>query len=126
MTEAQNRKSETGPAAFAAKAAAKAAVVGWPSLKAERIQLALRGVPGWELAADERSIRLAVRYSEPAMALAFAQFAFTVGRRLAHFPELRLIGGSLEIVARTAEVDGVTEQDLEIARMLSPGSEKPS
>ncbi len=126
MTETQNRNPGSAPAGSSAKPALASASAGWPSLKSERIQLALLGLPGWQLAADERSIRFAVRYAEPAMALAYAQFAFTVGRRMAHFPELRLVGGSLEIVAWTAESDGVTEQDLELARMLSPGAEKPS
>ena len=126
MNTAQTTNPATQASPPAAQAVAPDSVIGWPSLKSERIQLALRELPGWEMAADERSIRLWVRYSDPAMALSFAQFAFTVGRRLAHFPELRLIGGSLEIVAWTPESNGVTEQDLGIARMLTPAYEKPS
>lgn len=126
MNAAQHTNTETSPSALTAETPAPDSVVGWPTLKAERIQLALRELPGWEMAADERSIRLRVRYSDPAMAFSFAQFAFTVGRRIAHFPELRLIGGSLEIVAWTPESNGVTEQDLGIARMLTPVYEKPS
>jgi len=100
--------------------------LGLTTLKAERVQLALREFPAWSLTHDGRCLVNRTRFPDPGLAFSFTAFAFTAGRLREHFPELRLVGAELEIVVWTPEAGGVTEQDLAYVRALGLSAEKAS
>lgn len=91
-------------------------------LKPERIQDRLRGLPGWQLAADGRTaLERAFDFPAETVALAFLAYASEAAHAHGRRPRLTLLGSRVEI---TLPADGdAGEADLEFAvsLVLPPG-----
>ncbi len=87
-------------------------------LKAERIQLALRDLPGWSLAADESAIERVYGCTSVDAALTFLCYVLTTSfdRRL----KARAVIDGCQVLLRlsTPSVGGVTQADLDFAHLI--------
>ncbi len=93
--------------------------LGLYRLKAERIQLALLQLPGWSLTKDAHSIQRAFQLRTRAGALALTCLIVEISRAQGHEASLQLAGAKLVVTLTSAEIGGVTEADLELARLIS-------
>jgi pterin-4a-carbinolamine dehydratase len=88
-------------------------------LKAERVQLALRAMPGWRLAPGGAAIRRLFPVRDRQARSHFLAYAGALLREPRR--ELAFVARAegLECRLSTPAADGVTEQDLELAKELS-------
>ncbi len=84
-----------------------------------RLEAALDEIPVWEQTLDGSRIYRAFLFRTPEMAPAFATFAYAIGKECGHYPRVSMRESTVVCYLSTPEVDGVTQQDLELARRLS-------
>lgn len=89
-----------------------------PSLKAERIQLALRDLPGWELAKDECAIERCYDCTSLDAAFLFLSYAWTTAFDRGQKPKVVIEGAQVLVRLSTASAGGVTQADLELAHWI--------
>jgi 4a-hydroxytetrahydrobiopterin dehydratase len=88
-------------------------------LKAERVQLGLDGLPGWEQTLDGSRIYRAFLFQSPETPPRFAALAYALAKESGHYPTVTLLGSTVVCQLTTPEAEGVTEKDLEMARRIS-------
>lgn len=69
-------------------------------LKAERIQLRLRGLPGWAASREGHSLRRVRRFGSPAAAASYAAFAASLAESSGLALSLGLHGARLSLAVR--------------------------
>jgi 4a-hydroxytetrahydrobiopterin dehydratase len=83
------------------------------------LEAALDEIHPWEQTLDGSRIYRAFLFPTPAMAPAFATFAYAVAQECGHYPSVQMRSSTVVCYLSTMEADGVTEKDLELARRLS-------
>jgi 4a-hydroxytetrahydrobiopterin dehydratase len=92
---------------------------GVPALKPAEVQLLLREVPAWSLAADGGRIRREWRAKDFAAALAFFNRIADVAEREGHHPDLHLTGyRNVAVELWTHAAGGLTENDFILAAKI--------
>lgn len=90
-------------------------------LKAERVQDALKAMPGWKLTARSKAIDRVYSFTTAALASAFAAYV-TEAARLAEMPVDLSVAGATVVVTLSAPLRsggcGVTENVLDFAKQL--------
>ncbi len=89
-----------------------------PLLKAERIQAALRDLPGWSLAADETALERAYDCTSVDAALTFLCYALTTTYDRGQTVRAVLEGFRVVLRLSTPTAGGVTEADLDLAHQI--------
>ena len=89
-------------------------------LKAERVQTALRKLPGWRMHRGGAAISRAFRFRSAESPHLFAALAAALARENGRRPPALAVRGR-EVVCRLAspEVGGVTRADIRLARRIS-------
>ncbi len=89
------------------------------ALKAERVQLSLRRLPGWAATSDGGGIRRAFELEGDISTLLFAALVGARGLEAGRSTGITVCGQTVVCQLGAAEVGGVTEEDLELARRIS-------
>ncbi len=90
-------------------------------LKAERVQLRLKRLPGWKMPAEGKAIDRVRRFDDPIVAAAYLAFASLLARAVRQPLQVSLTDGNIIIAltGRTKGADkGVTEEVLDLAEQL--------
>src|SRR5262245_18983716 len=88
-------------------------------LKAERVQLLLEKLPGWQVSGDGKSIMRAFRFSGPGPTQAFASLISAMAAEAGHSPTIWIEGSSVICKLTTPVVGGLTILDFDLAHHLS-------
>ncbi len=89
-----------------------------PALKAERIQLALRDLPGWALTKDESAIERTYDCTSLDAAFHFLCYVWTSAFDRGQKPRLVIEGFRVLVCLFTASAGGVTQADLDLAHWI--------
>jgi pterin-4a-carbinolamine dehydratase len=93
-----------------------------PRLKAERVQVSLKTLPGWRLARGGRAIDRVREFPDAPSAAAFTSYVAQVAMRMAQPVALSQVGAQLAITLpgkpQRGPGGGITETVLELARAL--------
>ena len=90
-------------------------------LKAERVQLRLKRLPGWKMPAEGKAIDRVRRFDDPLVATAYLAFASLLARAVRQPLQVSLTDGNIIIAltGRTTGADkGLTEEVLDLAEQL--------
>jgi len=90
-------------------------------LKAERVQLRLKRMPGWKMPAEGKAIDRVRRFDDPLVAAAYLAFASLLARAVGQPLQVSLTDGNiiLALTGRTKGTDkGLTEEVLDLAEQL--------
>lgn len=85
-------------------------------LDAEAITTALTGLPGWE--AEGNCLRKTFSFPSYMAGIAFVQSAAEAAERMNHHPDLHVGWRKVGVSLSTHSAGGITELDLELARLL--------
>lgn len=81
-------------------------------------QAALREIRGWAEVVDRDAIRRTFHFADFSEAWGFMSRVALLAQERHHHPEWHNIGNRVEIVLSTHDVDGVTGQDIQMARQI--------
>lgn len=96
-----------------------APVSGTDKLKAERVELLLRTIPGWVLTEDASAISCRFAFLSNAQAVNFAKRVCTLAARRHHYPEVRLHQGEVTLRLTTAAAEGLSQADFLFAQQIN-------
>jgi len=117
---ARMRKRVAGQDAVGA-AMARTQLEAAERLKAERVQLRLKRLPGWKLPAQGKAIDRVRRFEDPLVAAAYLAFASLLARAVRQPLQVSLNDGNIIIAltGRTKGTDkGITDEVLDLAEQL--------
>ncbi|MBI1208143.1 MAG: 4a-hydroxytetrahydrobiopterin dehydratase [Azospirillum sp.] len=83
-----------------------------------RRQAALRELHGWAEVEDRDAIRKTYHFADFNQAWGFLSRVALMAEKLDHHPEWYNAGNRVEIILSTAEIEGVTTLDIELARHI--------
>ena len=92
---------------------------GSAALAPERINALLAEVPGWQLAADGKSISRRYTFPDFMQALAFVTKAGAIAEMENHHPDLQLGWGYVECKFWTHDIGGLHENDFVMASKIN-------
>lgn len=92
---------------------------GTDKLKAERVELMLKTVPGWALTEDGSSITCRFAFLSKAQAAHFAKRVCTLAARRHHYPEVRLHQDEVTLRLTTPAAEGLSQADFLFAQQIS-------
>ena len=81
-------------------------------------QAALQQLPGWAAADDRDAIVKTFRFKDFNTAFGFMTRAALAAEKLDHHPEWFNVYNRVEVLLATHDSDGVTELDVELARIM--------
>ena len=87
-------------------------------LAGARRQAALRELHGWAEVEDRDAVRKTFHFSDFSQAWAFMTRVALLAEKNGHYPEIFNDFNRVEIILATAEVDGLTQRDVDMARHL--------
>ena len=90
-------------------------------LKAERVQLRLRRMPGWKMLVEGKAIDRVRQFSDPLVAASYLAFASLLAREAGQPLRVLVVGGTIAIAltGRTKGPDkGITDDVLDLAEQL--------
>jgi 4a-hydroxytetrahydrobiopterin dehydratase len=86
---------------------------------------ALRALPLWRaMPGDRDAIVRALRFADFAEAFGFMAMIAPVAEKMDHHPEWSNVYNRVEIVLTTHDADGVTQRDLDLARLIDAAALK--
>lgn len=88
-------------------------------LKAERVQKALRKMPGWRAIRRGAAISRVFRFQGSTTPMLFAALVDGLAREEGHHPTLTVGGQEVVCQLTSSEVGGVTPRDLRLAKRIS-------
>jgi len=88
-------------------------------LKAERVQLALRALPGWAPTSDGEGISRAFQFQGSGSTLLFAALVGAMGWEVGRVPVITVLGQTVVCQLFVAEDGGVADEDVALARRIS-------
>jgi pterin-4a-carbinolamine dehydratase len=90
-------------------------------LKAERVQLRLKQLPGWKMPAEGKAIDRVRKFADPLVAASYLAFAALLARRVGQPLRLSLVGSTI-VIALTGRskgaAKGINEEVLDLAEQL--------
>jgi pterin-4a-carbinolamine dehydratase len=90
-------------------------------LKAERVQLRLKRLPGWRMPAEGKAIDRVRKFADPLVAASYLAFAALLARRAGQPLRLSLVGSTI-VIALTGRskgaAKGLTDEVLDLAEQL--------
>ncbi len=84
---------------------------------------ALDGLPGWTAAEARDAIRKTFRFKDFNAAFGWMTRVALAAEKLDHHPEWFNVYNRVEVVLATHDADGVTELDVELARVMDAAAE---
>jgi len=88
-------------------------------LKAERVQLELESIPGWELSGDGGAISRSFGLPGSLAAVLLVGLIAVLASEAGQHPEMTVVHSTVVCSLTTPEVGGVTEKDLDLARRIN-------
>jgi len=80
-------------------------------LDAASVQALVASVPGWALAADEKSISRRFKFADFEATMSYVNSLAAVAQRCDHHPDLKVGYNYCEVLFTTHDADGLTELD---------------
>ncbi|HEX5035415.1 MAG TPA: hypothetical protein VFW62_13125 [bacterium] len=115
------RKRVAGQVDAVGAAMARTQLQAAERLKAERVQLRLKRLPGWKMLPERQAIDRVRRFDEPLVAAAYLAFASILARSVGQPLRISLTDGNIIIAltGRTKGTDkGITQEVLDLAEQL--------
>ena len=88
-------------------------------LSAAALASALDGLPGWQAAADGRSIARTFGFADFSEAFGFMARAALAAEKADHHPDWRNVYRTVEVALTTHEAGGITGRDIALAKAMS-------
>lgn len=87
-------------------------------LKAERVQLRLKRMPGWTMQSSGKAIDRAREFPDPLVAASYLAFAALLARQSGQPLRASLVGTNIVLALTGRAKDGITEEVLDLAEQL--------
>ncbi|HEY5411892.1 MAG TPA: 4a-hydroxytetrahydrobiopterin dehydratase [Caulobacteraceae bacterium] len=89
------------------------------------VQDALAQLPGWAAASGREAIRKSFRFEDFNQAFGFMTRMALAAEKLDHHPEWFNVYNRLDVTLATHDAGGVTELDVELARLMDAAASSP-
>lgn len=88
-------------------------------LSGEEITQAMQDLEGWSLASGKEAIEKSFKFRNFSQAWAFMSRAALLAEKMNHHPEWFNVWNCVDVTLNTHDVDGLSELDMKMARLMN-------